>query len=549
MTTYLIKYKQETFLWLAILANLILGVISLELYPIGLDEPFSIFHAQMNIGEIITNLKGGNNPPLYEIILHFWIKVFGISPVSVRFPSLIFSLITIYFTYRTVVIISSFKTAVLSILFISFSNYYIYFTHEARAYSLFLMLTALSVYLIIKITENKALKMTDFISLGIVATLLIYSHYFGVFVIIFQSAFFIFINQGLRNVITKYVILCACVLLFYSPYLLEIYRRFIDSAQNGTWVKPTENLGNLHDIIFWFTNKSRIVYGIIISLFYASLWKLYSRLETRAIIKDILRFLVIPIFFLTSLSIFFSLPFIWRLTEMKVYTFIFIAVTLLLFTFSLIYYSKRHGYQIFIIGSFLVPLIVFFAVSFFIPIWVDRYLIFILPSFYITLAMSVNYLFRGKSYYISAIILISMMAYSFDPSTSDHNNVDKMVDHVKDVAQEESIIIINPKHFELTFSYHFDKSIFSNYNFFPQSLMSRGVYSVNGVPGLRAIKNHPDNHIIYVDGNSNFLYPDNGVYERLKISHKLIGERIFNKGIRVTEFAEQKKRITQNKRH
>lgn len=534
------KDRQKVFLWLIILANLIIGIISLGLSPIGLDEPFSIFHAQMNIGEIITNLKGGNNPPLYEIILHFWIKVFGISTVSVRFPSLIFSLISIYFIFKITLRVSTFHNAILSILFISLSNYFIYFTHEARAYSLFLMLTVLLAYLMIKISNNKGLKVTDFISLGLIASLMIYAHYFGVFVLILQSAFFIFINREQKNIITKYLILCACLLIIYSPYISVIYSRFIDSTQNGTWVRPTEDLGNLHDIIFWFANKNRIVYGIILCLLYGSVWKIFNRSEINSLIKKIVCYLVIPLFFLTSLSIFYSLPIIWKLTEMKVYTFIFVFTILLIFIFSSIHYRKNNGYQLFIIGSFLVPLFLFFTISFYSPIWVDRYLIFILPPFYIILALSLNYLFGEKRYYISAIVLLSMMLYSFDPSTSDHNDVDKMVNHVKEVTQDESIIILNPKHSELTFLYHYDKHIFSNYKTFYQSLKDNGIYPIYGAPDLSVIKNNRSNHIIYIDMNSNFLYPDNGAYERLNDSHKLIDESVFNKGIRVFEFAKQK---------
>jgi hypothetical protein len=57
---------------------------------IAIDEPFSIMVAQMPIAEILSFLGGGNNPPLFEIILHPVVMFLGIDVPWVRLPSVLF---------------------------------------------------------------------------------------------------------------------------------------------------------------------------------------------------------------------------------------------------------------------------------------------------------------------------------------------------------------------------------------------------------------------------------------------------------------------------
>ena len=119
--------KYNTFFYLIpiffILINFYVKFKFISYQSIAGDEPFSIYFSQFNITTIISHLSSGNNPPLFEIILHLWIKLFGISETSVRLLPCLFSSITVYFIYKIGQKFFSFKSAIIASLFFTLSNY------------------------------------------------------------------------------------------------------------------------------------------------------------------------------------------------------------------------------------------------------------------------------------------------------------------------------------------------------------------------------------------------------------------------------------------
>ena len=137
-----------------IILNLILKIWFIDSRDIAMDEPFTIFHAQSDFSTLFETLKNENNPPLFFILLHFWIKLFGISAFSVRILPLIFSGFTACMIYLTGKNFFTFRVGMLASLIFSFSNYHLLFAHEARVYSLFGLLTTVSMFLFFTMIRN-----------------------------------------------------------------------------------------------------------------------------------------------------------------------------------------------------------------------------------------------------------------------------------------------------------------------------------------------------------------------------------------------------------
>ena len=88
-----------------LLLLLILAVGSaLRIYDLGaesiwLDESISVRHGGRDVASIIDRSPARNNPPLYWIMLHYWMNFFGNSEVAIRSLSAIFGILAIWITY------------------------------------------------------------------------------------------------------------------------------------------------------------------------------------------------------------------------------------------------------------------------------------------------------------------------------------------------------------------------------------------------------------------------------------------------------------------
>jgi len=141
-------YKNGIFFILVIAVILRLVAINQSLW---LDEAIgALIVRDFSYSGIVSEfMQFDNHPPLYYLVLKFWVNIFGLSEVSFRSLSIIFGLGTILFTYKIAKKLNPFRDnffPLFTALLITTSQFHIYYSHEARMYSMAAFWATLAIY-------------------------------------------------------------------------------------------------------------------------------------------------------------------------------------------------------------------------------------------------------------------------------------------------------------------------------------------------------------------------------------------------------------------
>ena len=513
--------KYNTFFYLIpiffILINFYVKFKFISYQSIAGDEPFSIYFSQFNITTIISHLSSGNNPPLFEIILHLWIKLFGISETSVRLLPCLFSSITVYFIYKIGQKFFSFKSAIIASLFFTLSNYQMYFAHEARVYSLFLLLTSVSMYSFLNLTKEPKSKKYSVLLIAS-SILMLYSHFLSFFVLFVQLLATISISD-LRKTFLKRLLICFGVVFFlYLPYLRTFIERFYFSSKEGTWIEPVKNLGQLHDFFNNLINQNTTNYLVFLII----IWFLLQNFINRQFSKKYLKYAMIvsSIFYLFySISIMGPMPYYWKFSSNLIPMTSYICFILTLLLYSVLYKGINHYYKILLIWFF-TPLLIMFISSIWVPMFINRHLIFITPPFFLLIAIGVGNLEKTINLKVS-LLIIAIMGISFNRNVDNKREIRGMVNKTKDIKTNRTIVYLCPDYFDLNFSYYYNIEYFKNIHDINlkenlrQNLASEFIFPINSFSAIDTNDFHIADKIIFIDAAADFSYPNNNIYSGL----------------------------------
>lgn len=179
-------------------AVLVIG-FALRLYRLGAsslwyDETVSVYLAQSDLAELIRHTAGDIHPPFYYLLLHFWGRAAGWSEFAMAFASLWFGVLLIAIACRVARVWTPFHlrdgrgaewAGMTAALLVALSPFNVWYSQEVRMYTLGATLGLLSVFFLRRLLSNGG-SARHFVAYVVVTVLGLYTLYYFVFLILFE---------------------------------------------------------------------------------------------------------------------------------------------------------------------------------------------------------------------------------------------------------------------------------------------------------------------------------------------------------------------------
>jgi uncharacterized membrane protein len=196
------------------LAGALLRFLTLDVQSFWLDEVATVNILRHGFGDMISAVNSGEStPPLYYAVAWAWSKVFGTGEVGLRSLSALLGTLTIPLAFVLGREVAGRATGFVAAALCAFNPLLIWYSQEARSYALLVLLTALTLFALLRALEDpspRRLAVWAALSIASIAT-----HYFAGFLVGGEAAWLLYRapRRGRAVVAVGAVAVCCAALL------------------------------------------------------------------------------------------------------------------------------------------------------------------------------------------------------------------------------------------------------------------------------------------------------------------------------------------------
>jgi len=470
------KYADQLFILAIISFSFFWKLPYLGVRDLCLDEPFTLYHSQKSVKEIVSLCTKEPNPPLFMVLVHFWSKLVGFSEESLRILPLFISSLTAGVLYITGKRFFSFWAGLLAAGLFMFSKYFFYFSGELRMYGLMCLCTSGGLFFFLKSAEEG--KPRDFWFLLLCNVALIYSHYFGWFVIMIEGLSALFYLKN-KVIFKRFIWVLLGTAFSFVPLLVVFIEQFFVRSTDGTWVEPPP-AGQFKIQVHAFLNSGMVFrlmeffvpIGLALALIFSQLFKTPKK---------------------------YIIVFIW----------------------------------------WLIPLGLMYQVSSEIPMFIDRYALYCSIGLYVFIGAFIERFAHFK--WLQAIATLLLLAHMIDSFSMEkeycRREIKAAVEEVKTLENEGSIIILYPVWSKLNFSYHYDLEIFKEIDQVTEKLNEAEVFPLYTADQVKSKASEMrKNEIILFNNAGPYDVGYLGMVKGLKSEYREISKKEFPDNLIVSVF-------------
>lgn len=268
--------ENHFFLFLLLVIASVIRFWNFSEIPLMYDELSGLLRAQAeSVSDVINETKQTDVHPIgMPVFIHYWTIFWGNSEQALKFPFIIFSLCSIFFTYKIAEKWFNPTVGLITTAFMASLQFTTMYGQLARPYASGMFFSVLLVWFFVLFFDPEKSKKQNIYLLGFIisATLCAYNHYFSLlFAGIVGLSGFLFINK--QNAL-KYILSSVFVFLLYIPQLPVFLHHFsIGGGSENDWLKAPEP-DWIWIFIKYLFHYSRFVYAIVIVVFIGSFFYL-----------------------------------------------------------------------------------------------------------------------------------------------------------------------------------------------------------------------------------------------------------------------------------
>jgi len=184
------KQNRTLFLLLILAAGAALRFYALAAESFWFDETYSVWGAGHNVAWHIAQSVQRIFPPLYYLLLHFWL-VLGKSEFAVRSLSVLIGLASIVAVYALACELFDARVGLLSAFLLTVSPLHLWYSQEARMYILVAALGLASAYFMLLALRRG--RLWHWLAYVLCSVLAMNAHYFAVFLVPFQNLYVLYL--------------------------------------------------------------------------------------------------------------------------------------------------------------------------------------------------------------------------------------------------------------------------------------------------------------------------------------------------------------------
>ncbi|MCB9143247.1 MAG: glycosyltransferase family 39 protein [Anaerolineales bacterium] len=259
-----------------VLLGFFLRVYKLDGQSLWYDESVTAQVVQQGVGELARWTADDIQPPLYYVVVAGWTQGAGLSEAALRLPSALFGVLMIALAFVLGKRLFGSSAGLLAALMAAVQPLWVYYSQEARMYTLLTALGMLAGYALLRVLAAAAAqngypkaRLIWWTAFAAAAIALLYTHYFATFLLLAFAIYFllvVLVHRGPQTVrlLAEGVAVTLVVGLAYLPWLPNALRRFgVDSSYWQGTLKLNEALRH---IAISFTTGETVLEGQAIPL-------------------------------------------------------------------------------------------------------------------------------------------------------------------------------------------------------------------------------------------------------------------------------------------